>query len=400
MSSSLVQCPVCGAFGEPGAFCEMGCGRLPKAAPAPSPAAEPRGLSPRLVATLPAQFNEGATERVAFAYGLGADLFERLELAVKDGDQVLGKALTDGRPGERGELHVNVPARSSGHLALTVELTGRLVGEDEAFLFRGDLQIAVKPRPASVNFSPTINLSGNYGNDFAGARIGNLTLPGENFSTADGASVNQTVELKPVRTPCRLLLTCPDESLQVFAAEQITLGRSRGNDVVLRAFDGSGVAQDDISRRISGTHARLCVGASGIELRDGGSHPSTNGTFVDGMQLPAGGRKAFRTGSAEIGFGPGTEALKLKLAVHNDAWGRPTGCMLARTDGARRRTGIVLRELVLDDGGTRLVWDGARFMLRAAGGQTALLPGCAVEFEGRRWRVEPYRPTWIHSISD
>ena len=273
METVQVRCPVCGAFGAPGSFCEMGCGRLPQTVAAtPALVSQSRSLpsvsaewgAPRIVATRPDRFAEGCVEQVAFAYGFAADVFERLEISVRDGADELGALGTDHRPGRSGELRLNVQPRRAGHLVLTVEVACHLDNEAERLVYRGELEVEVTPRLSHVTFSPTITITGNYGNDLAGTRIGNLNLPG--VERAGVSPVVNPLLLTLVRMPERLLLTCPERTLQVFARDRIALGRSRGNDVVLRVFDPAEQPRDDVSRRLSGTHVRLIVDRDGVEL--------------------------------------------------------------------------------------------------------------------------------------
>lgn len=401
-----VICPTCGTPGEAGCFCEMGCGRLPRAAAgeprtaAASPQVQARSVltRPRLVAMFPKQFRQSCAGVVTFVYGFPEDVFERLELVVCDGMSELGRTQTDYPPGRSGELRVSVEPVRAGDLMLDVQLVCHLPEGGGTLVYRTEFPIQVKPSPQAISFSPTINITGNYGNDLAGAKIGTLNMP-ESSLVDSQTLVDRNLELKVARTPCRLLLTKGDEVLQILAVAQVRMGRRRENDIVVRVFGTDGTTRDDQSRRVSGTHLRISVSQDGVRVTDGGDRPSTNGTFVDGRQLPPGGSQIIHAGACEVGFGQGVEGLRIQVGIRRDGYGRVTGCMLARTDGARRRT-ILLPRGGMDPGqsGDYLSWNEKFFTFKAASGQRTILePGAEVEFEHGTWRVEMFRPTWIKS---
>lgn len=401
-----VNCPVCGTPGEAGCFCEMGCGRLPEATkPAATTAANvppARCGRPRLNAVLPSFFLQDVAELVVFNYGFDADVVTSATVRVLCGKEVVATETANGRPDRTGKLRVNLLFAQAGRLALTVEFAFRRENECEDDVLQVPFTVEVKPRMSSlnINYEPSITLSGNYGTDLAGARVGNLELPKEVFQTERPVPVFQTFELEWMRTAGRLLLVASERIVQLLARTQVTVGRNRDNDVVLRAFGSDASTRDDVSVRLSGTHFRCEIDAAGCTLVDGnGTRPSTNGTHVEGVALPPGGSKFVRNGSVAIGFGPGTEDFELDLTVCTDAYGHVRGCRLTRTDAAQRQTVVLLPngEVPLDSVRERIAWDGCLFScVTERGERVALVPGAEVELGGHRWQVVPFGLSYIH----
>lgn len=384
-----VTCPICGAPGEVGRFCEMGCGRLPAA---------PATASPQLAMTFPEWFIEGSTERIVFAFSFPRDVYERATVRILDGTEVLLETKTQRRPGLRGELAANLTPPRAGSFSFTVELCCRRDGEAEDEVLLAVFDMTVKPRPSSINIQQgPITIDAKYGVDMAGVRIGTVNLP--SVDLAAGRRITKPLMLDWVRGPHRLLLVAGDEVVQLLAQSHVTCGRHRSNDVALRVFDRYGVPQDESSRRLSSTHFRLKLADGSCLLIDGSEErASTNGTYLNGEALVPRGCVRLQQGQWEIGFGASVRHLKVTVRVFANACGRVNGCVLGRTDGACRRTVLLESgEIPFGAAGERLTWDGGLFAVVTATGERRLLvPGGERSLDGRTWRVEPFGPTWIH----
>ena len=381
-----VTCPICGAPGEAGRFCEMGCGRLPAASaavPAPSaavpaPPAEPvrpvsvhvpsAVASPQLSMTFPEWVIEGSTERIVFAFSFPRDVYERATVRILDGVEVLLEAKTQRRPGLRGELAANLTPPRAGSFSFTVELCCRRDGEAEDEVLQTVFDMTVKQRPSSINIQQgPINIDAKYGVDMAGARIGTINLPPVDLTP--GQRITKPLALDWVRGPHRLLLVAGDEVVQLLAQGHVSCGRHRGNDVALRVFAPPflDAFPPEAGQRLLSADRR--VGGTGFDERN---LPQRRGSGTAGVRVPAAG------------------AMGNRLRVVSQAFDGDGACF-------RRTVMLESGEVPFGAAGERLTWDGGLFAVVTATGERRLLvPGGEQSLDGRTWRVEPFGPTWIH----
>lgn len=427
----------------PGArFCEMGCGPLPEVvaeaepAPAAQAAAQASVVHPRMALTLPRVFHEGESECLAVAVGFDADVFENVRVEIRNGNLLLGSAERS-HPGLSCVLQLDVKGMLPGSKLLNVELACRRREAAEEEVYEATLQVKVlsnsrQRTPIVINQKIDVN---GTGSDFSGMKIGGINLPvnldgdDDDFASEIGGSAEQPISIqgyandfsgakvggvnapKPAagrsttlsvpltlvfaRSPRRLLLESDGEIVQLFSMEQLTFGRGRGNEVVLRVFDSDEYADDAASKRISGTHFTMKYSGSAFEIRDGGEKASSNGTYIEEDRLGWGKTRTLKHGRYTVRLGERMNDFELELEFAADKLqGSALGCVIRRRDGARRRTMWVARRLKLENGAS-LEWDGAKYVLVDKQCTRNLVPGESVNLGGKVWRVSPFRATWI-----
>lgn len=177
----------------------------------------------------------------------------------------------------------------------------------------------------------------------------------------------------------RRLLAClgnSSEALDILSTGQVTLGKHRDCDVVVRAFPTPD--NDSITHGVSRQHARMLVANGKLLIED---MRSLNGTFVDDRRLALGTQTALSDGQI-VRLGP---VLTLEVRIFKTG-----GALLRRIDeyhGGFPATVVLWKEVALGDPVLGLV---------PAGGDTAVRWGtvrCHGD-SGELWWFGPQAVLW------
>jgi len=154
----------------------------------------------------------------------------------------------------------------------------------------------------------------------------------------------------------RRLLAClgnSSEAIDVLSSQQVTLGKHRDCDIVVRAFPTP--ENDSITHGVSRQHARMLVANGKLLIED---MRSLNGTFVDDRRLALGTQTALSDGQL-VRLGP---VLTLEVRVFKSG-----AALLRRIDeyhGGFPATLLIWKEVALGDPVLGLVPAGADAVVR------------------------------------
>ncbi len=433
-------CPYCKAPLQAGSkFCES-CGRRlesTKAAsaqgmdvPRPAAAADAKncdhrnlqdvGPCPfRLSVALPPAMQVGRRSNVDIRFRAAGDFYESVEFVLRNGEKIVGRAqCCPGRPlAVEHEVSLAATPQISGEAKLALDVVCSIGTEGDTEIHTASLHVTVDDREATA-FNPVFNITQHQTADRAGDTTGgdiNVNLGGLQIQNQSDAARYDTSssEFAPLATqlsssPTRLTMRCAGEALQLVSDTCVTFGRNRDNTIPLRICGADGKVDLALNRldcgyNLSRYHFRLESTASDCLIKDGGfppgatdaaaAVPSAHGTRVDGTRLPPAGCLRLASGR-EVVLGVGREdvELKMRLRLFRDSWGRPSGVLLDREDGARQRVGVVWREVPLA-AGVMIAWNGSYWALKDD--SSAIFPlvvGTTVSIGGTPYDVLPFHP--------
>ncbi len=172
-----------------------------------------------------------------------------------------------------------------------------------------------------------------------GARAAKAAAPAaESRSPAATAAPVEATSSAPGH---RRLLAClgnTSEAIDVFSAQQVTLGKHRDCDIVVRAFPTP--ENDSITHGVSRQHARMMVANGKLLIED---LRSLNGTFVDDRRLALGTQTALSDGQL-VRLGP---VLTIEVRIFKSG-----GALLRRIDeyhGGFPASLVIWKEVALGD---------------------------------------------------
>lgn len=187
-----------------------------------------------------------------------------------------------------------------------------------------------------------------------GARVARAPAPTQEPRTAGNASA--PAEAASSAPGHRRLLAClgnTSEAIDVLSAQQVTLGKHRDCDIVVRAFPTP--ENDSITHGVSRQHARMLVANGKLLIED---MRSLNGTFVDDRRLALGTQTALADGQL-VRLGP---VLTIEVRIFKSG-----GALLRRIDeyhGGFPATLLVWKDVALGDPALGLVPSGGDAAVR------------------------------------
>jgi len=213
-----------------------------------------------------------------------------------------------------------------------------------------------------------------------GARV--AKAPAQAAEPRQAGAPAATVEAVSSAPGHRRLLAClgnSSEAIDVLSAQQVTLGKHRDCDIVVRAFPTP--ENDSITHGVSRQHARMLVANGKLLVED---MRSLNGTFVDDRRLALGTQMALSDGQL-VRLGP---VLTIEVRIFKSG-----GALLRRIDeyhGGFPATLLIWKDVALGDPVLGLV---------PAGGDAAVRWGTvrAHGEQGELWWFGPQAVLWQRS---
>jgi len=425
MEAERTKCPHCGATLErEAAFCEA-CGTRVDRACGPSsavpsspcgsgrqPAAPqdaPADAAPfEVFAALPEAMQVGRRSLVHLRFRAFADIYESVEFVLRNGDDELARRFCcSGRPfAFLHEASLDVTPRRCGAARVALDVVCRVGAECDEEIHTVSLDVAVDDK-RQASFSPVFNISQNQTSDRAGDTKGgdvNVNLGGLRLSVDEDASRYETpARFVPLRaslrkSPVRLTLSGAQGVVQLVSDEVVSFGRNRDNVIPLRFFREDGTVDEESSNGISRFQFKVERSDRDCLVTDGGGgRASTHGTRIDGKDVPSAGSCRIVSGrDVALGVGIRESELKMRLRFVRDGWGRSSGVVVDREDGANVRVCAVWREVPVSDS-ERVLWNGSRWAL--ASGSVEPRPiavGASVSIGGKTFEVLPFHKTHIN----
>ena len=435
MESERTTCPNCGATQPQGAiFCES-CGKRvdraceSSAAVSSSPCGSerrpaalqgtPADAAPfEVSAALPEAMQVGRRSLVHVRFRARADIYESVVFVLRNGDDELARVpCCNGRPfAVEHQVSLPVTPKVCGAARVALDVLCRVgLGCDEE-IHTVSLDVAVDDRKSQAAFSPVFNISQNQTSDRAGDTNGgdvNVNLGGLKITVDENSARYETpVKFLPLcmtlrKSPTRLTLKEGAGVLQLLSDDVVSFGRNRDNVVPLRIFGPSGEIDENASKGISRFHFRLSRTDRDCLVMDGGRppaqdgegvvSPSAYGTRIDGKSVPAaGGCRIESDRDVVLGVGREDVELKLRLRFVRDGWGRPSGVMINREDGADVRICTVWREVSVS-AAEKIIWNGSHWAMMSGSGELRpIVIGAAVSIGGRHFQVQPFHKTHLN----
>lgn len=403
-----------------------------------------RGESPvEVVGRVPDAFVEGCTLPLQFRVtGKGEAVpAARLKLC-RDGEVLAQTKPGSIRSSEWTRLSINFCPDGVGIFDVNIVLEGELCGEayeSEAFPIR------VYPNDLQEAKSIAVNITNEF-RDIHVDRAGDARFAGSSADIASairdakpGEKVTKILErcaegvgerrypLHAVSLPSRLTLVDPEGfAVHVFSDRELSFGRSRDNDVVLRVFGSDGLADKNLSGALSRFHFRIRYNDLDCQLIDGGpvrdsatraaentrSFKPSSGTAVSGHALVPCGFRSLGSGETyTIDLAPGADGAILSLEARaskcpgrrREVCGRrcplaaTASLLLKRLDAVREAYLATWRCASLEDvfpdlKGYYIVWDGDRFVVETPLRETLTLrAGVEIGPSDHPVSVIPYR---------
>jgi len=436
MDTGSIKCPACSAPLKPGAkFCAA-CGKPLSAAPkseTPTPAAPkfetPKQETPKqqtptsggsgcpfeLSAALPKAMQVSRRSQVFVYFRTTTDIYEKVELVLRNGTEELArKDCCHGRPlaGRQYDIALDVVPKHHGTAQVELDVYccfGSEEGDREQYTAPLNLQVR-QQQNSSASFNPVFNVHDIKADKSGDASAGNFLFNLGDFNKREDVDESQYTtdpsERRPLapalrNSPTRLTLAGGEEVLQLLSDHEVTFGRNSSTTIPLRVCGADGRV-NDVASNLSRVHFRIANDNRACRLSDGGYcdgelKPSTNGTRLEGEQLPPNGSARLVPGrTLRLSAGSVERELRMKLKVFADSWERPCGFVLDRLDGARQRTCAVWREVQLDDR-DRVFWNGCSWSLMSDDGLSrSLSVGTKVQINGREYAVLPFRKTHLN----
>lgn len=426
-----LTCQNCGAALAPGAaFCES-CGkrverveaqasftpagdRKPEESVQAAPACPPSPFV--LAAALPLAMQVGRRSLIHLRFRARADIYESVEFVLRNGDCELARTpCCPGRPFVvEHQVSLSVTPSVCGAARVALDVVCRFGDGCDEEVHTAALDIAVDDR-RQTSFSPVFNINQTQTSDRAGDTRGgdvNVNLGGLKLSVEEDATRYATpssfaplgVSLR--KSPARLTLSGGTEVVQLLSDDVVSFGRNRDNVIPLRSFGADGTMQSDASKCISRFHFRLSRTDRDCLVMDGGCPPEQNGaaavspsaygTRVDGERMPPAGVCRVEAGR-EVVVGVGREDMELRLRLRflRDSWGRPSGAVVDRDDGANMRVCVAWREVRL--GTESVLWNGSHWAMAVGSeGTSQIAIGTLVTIGGKTFEVQPFHKTHLN----
>ena len=428
-------CSNCGAALPPGAaFCES-CGkRVPEAtvsepcapqsvASCPQPCeAEPlAGFDTRpfeLFAALPEAMQVERRSLVIVRFRAHADIYESVEFVLRNGsEELVRRPCCHGRPlTVEHQVSLEVRPKACGAARIALDVVCRVGADGETEVHTAILQVAVDGR-RTESFSPVFNINQTQTSDRAGDTRGgniNVNLGGLSLHAPEDVSRYETssnfapfpVALR--KSPPRLTLRGPSGVVQLLSDDVVTFGRNRDNLIPLRVFGADGTIDHDANQNnISRFHFRLAREARDCVVMDGGRSSdqgacgeivaSAYGTRLNGTRLAPAGSARLESGRENLlGVGREDVELRMRLSFSRDSWGRPSGVVVDREDGARLRVCVVWREIRLSES-DKILWNGCHWAIASGSSEPRQIAvGTVVSVGGNSFDVLPFHQTHVN----
>lgn len=426
MESERTTCPNCGATLPHGAiFCES-CGNRVDRASEPShavpsspcgsesrPAASqgaPADAAPfEVFAALPEAMQVGRRSLVHICFRAHEDIYESVEFVLRNGDDELARRpCCNGRPFVvEHTVSIGVTPKVHGCARVALDVVCHVSTGCEEEIHTAPLDVAVDDRKSQAAFSPVFNISQNQTSDRAGDTKGgdiNVNLGGLKITVDEDPTRYETpAKFLPLpmtlrKSPARLTLKGGSGVLQLLSDDEVSFGRNRDNVITLRFFREDGTVDDEASHGISRFQFRVARSDHDCLVADGGDgRASTHGTRIDGKDVPPAGSCRVASGrDVVLGVGPKDSELKLRLRFVRDGWGRPSGVLVDREDGAGVRICTVWREVSVS-ASEKIIWNGCHWaMMSGSGGLHPIVIGAAVSIGGRHFQVQPFHKTHLN----
>ena len=425
MEVELTKCPHCGAALErEAAFCEScgkrvdrACGTSSAVPSSPceserQPAASqgaPADVAPfEVFAALPEAMQVGRRSLVHLRFRAFADIYESVEFVLRNGDDELARRFCcSGRPfASMHETSLDVIPSRCGVARVALDMVCRVGAECDEEVHTVSLDVAVDDK-RQASFSPVFNISQNQTSDRAGDTKGgdvNVNLGGLRLSVDEDASRYETparfvpLSASLMKSPARLTLSGAEGVVQLVSDDVVSFGRNRDNVIPLRFFRENGTVDEEASYGISRFQFRVARSDHDCLLVDGGEgRASTHGTRIDGKDVPSAGSCRVTSGrDVVLGVGNRESELKMSLRFVRDGWGRPSGVVVDRGDGASVRVCAVWREVPVSDS-ERVLWNGSRWAIASGPGEPRpIAVGASVSIGGKSFEVQPFHKTHIN----
>ena len=408
-----------------------------------SSAAEGSESPVEVVGRVPDAFVEDCTLPLQFRVMGKGESFPAARLKLCRDGEVLAQTKPESiRSGEWTRLSINFCPDHIGIFDVNIVLEGDLCGEayeSEAFPIRvypNDLQEAKSIAVNITNEFRDIHVDRAGDARFAGSSADIASAirdakPGEKVTNilercAEGVG-DRRYPLHAVSLPSRLTLVDPEGfEVHVFSDRELSFGRSRDNDVVLRVFGSDGFIDKILSGALSRFHFRIRYNDLDCQLIDGGpvrdsakratenarSFKPSSGTVVSGHALAPCGFHSLGSGDTyRIDLAPGAAGAILSLEAHaakcpgrhREVCGRrcpraaTASLLLKRLDTVREAYLATWKCASLEDvfpglQGYYIVWDGDRFVVETPQCETIILrAGVEIGPSDHPVSVIPYR---------
>lgn len=416
MSSEQTICPNCGATLDHGAaFCSS-CGR--RASEPAKPLQNSSQACPfELSAALPGAMQVGRRSIVVVKFRALADIYESVEFVLRNGDEELvRRSCCSGRPFTfEHQVSLDVKPNCCGAARIALDIVCRVGDDGETEIHTAVLQLSVDAQ-RSGSFSPVFNINQTQTSDRAGDTKGgniNVNLGGLNLNPQEDISRYETptrferIAVTLRKSPARLTLKGVAGVVQLISDDMVTFGRSRDNIIPLRIFGSDGsIDMAANEHNISRYHFRLKRTERDCLVSDGGApsgsgaddrvSPSAYGTRIDGEKLsPAGSACIDSDRCVNLSIGREGVELNMKLWFARDDWGRPSGVVLDREDGANQRVYVVWRDIPLASG-ERILWNGSHWAVSYDSGEARQIAiGSPISIGGEEFEVLPFHQTYV-----